>query len=337
MRVEDLLRVRFEDVGVDDGADAAFGDECFDAARAVSEEAARGEEIREEVLCCAPRKRLGLDEPDELGEVPWLEVGVCDAGERRRLFDLSGALSDHPHGDHFGRTAAGHGPEEKIRRRALGVRVDDERRVTLGEAVLLLQRLPRHQRQPWQDLRLEDVELDLEVRRRQVRLGHVAVVLCAAFRSERDGLACFGVPLPRLWEDGLAGLVQLGLTPELVLDGHSERPQRVHVLQLDALPQLRLAFEADGDVDVEAERAVLEFGFGRVRSLQNELQLARARRRLLPGPHVRRGHDLYEGHARAVKVDGAVLSLGRVLLKMSLFDSHGKVRRARAHGAVGLD
>ena len=73
--------------------------------------------------------------------------------------------------------------------------------------------------------------------RDEVGLGEVAVVLRAFLRAHavRDPRRL--VPVPGLLHDPPAGLEQLDLAFDLVVDRAAERAQRVHVLDLDAGPE----------------------------------------------------------------------------------------------------
>ena len=65
----------------------------------------------------------------------------------------------------------------------------------------------------------------------------------------------------------------------------------------------------DGDVGVDAHRALLHLGVGHAGGQEDRAQLAGVVLGLLAAAHVRLGHDLHERHARAVVVDEAVVGV----------------------------
>ena len=167
----------------------------------------------------------------------------------------------------------------------------------------------------------------------EVGLREVAVVLRLFLGAHRRRLLVARVEVERLLVDRAAGLVDLDLPRDLALDPLRREVERVHVLQLRARAQLVGAGRADGDVDVEAHRSLVELGVGQLQlddGLAQQLQEALGR---LGVVQVGLGHDLDERCAAAVEVDergggavqppglGDVDVLRRILLEVGARDA----------------
>src|SRR5262249_53754350 len=128
------------------------------------------------------------------------------------------------------------------------------------------------------------------------------------------------VPEARLLNDRLPRGKQADLARDLVLDGMVDELEAVDVLELDLGPELGVAGAAHGNVGVASERAFLHVAVGDPEPANELAKRAHGLRRLVGARDVRLGHDLDEGHARAVEIDEragvGVDVLARVLLEM---------------------
>ena len=105
----------------------------------------------------------------------------------------------------------------------------------------------------------------LDVQRRQVGFGKVAVVVRLFLRALRDRLVGRVDEAARLLLDPLAGIEHRGLALDLELDRALDGAEGVHVLHLDLGAQLLSAVQSQRHVRVATERALLHVGVGDAR------------------------------------------------------------------------
>ena len=180
--------------------------------------------------------------------------------------------------------------------------------------------------------------------RDEVGLGEVAVVLRLLLGAQRRRVLLAGHEVERLLLDLAAGLVDRDLAPDLALDPLRCEVERVDVLELGARAQLIRPLRPDGDVDVEAHRALLHLS---VRDAELPDRLAQQLEEalgLLGRAEVGLGDDLDQRRSCAVEVHqrpvGAVDParaaahvhvLCRVLLEMRTHDPHVHVSFGPRH------
>src|SRR5439155_752860 len=104
--------------------------------------------------------------------------------------------------------------------------------------------------------------LALNLERRQVRLGEVAVVLGELFAPLRERALLGLGPAAGLLHDPAAGLEHLRLALDLKEDRAMQRAKRVDVLQLGLHPQLIRSGAPYRDVRLHAHLALFHFGLG---------------------------------------------------------------------------
>ena len=127
---------------------------------------------------------------------------------------------------------------------------------------------------------------------------------------------------------------QIDLAPRFVLDGASEGPQRVEVLDLAPRPERRDVVVSHGNVGVDTHRTFLHARVGHLGGQQDVAQLAHILTLLLGPTKVWPAHDLDERHAGAVVVDQRIVgavdaavatdvrALAGVLLDVRPLDAH---------------
>ena len=86
--------------------------------------------------------------------------------------------------------------------------------------------------------------------RRQIGLGEVAVVVGLLLGAHGISPALVGVPEAGLLDDAAAGLDDLDLALDLVLQSGADEAEGVDVLHLGLGAELLLAAGADGDIRV---------------------------------------------------------------------------------------
>ena len=183
--------------------------------------------------------------------------------------------------------------------------------------------------------------------RDEIGLREVPVVLRLLLRAQRRRVLVAGVEVEGLLVDRAAGLVDPDLARDLALDPLRGEVERVHVLQLRPRPQLVGAVRTDGDVDVEAHRALLELRVGEAELDDGLAQELQEPLRVVGRVDVGRGDDLEQRRAAPVEVDerrgravdaaggGDVDVLGRVLLEVGADDADlDRRRRASARRAA---
>ena len=134
--------------------------------------------------------------------------------------------------------------------------------------------------------------------RRQVRLGEVAVVVGGLLDPHPVGLAALLGPAPRLLDERLAGVERGRLALDLERDRPLDRPERVHVLDLDPRPERLGPARAERHVGLDTHLAALHVRVGRADRAQQQLEFLGVAARLLGGPDVGLGDDLHQRRAR---------------------------------------
>ncbi len=152
--------------------------------------------------------------------------------------------------------------------------------------------------------------------RRQVGLGEVAVVVGLLLGAHGVGAAFAGVPEARLLDDAAAGLDDLDLALDLVLEGGADEAEGVDVFDLDLGAELLLAAGTDGDVGVAAERAFFHVAVGDAGVEEDLLEAGEVLVGLVGGADVGLGDDLDQRRAAAVEVDvGARGGVGEAVVE----------------------
>ena len=127
----------------------------------------------------------------------------------------------------------------------------------------------------------------VQVERRQVRLGEVAVVVGRLLDPHPVGLAALLGPAARLLEERLAGVEGGRLALDLERDRPLDRAERVHVLDLDPGPERLRAARPERDVGLDPHLAALHVGVRGADRAEQQLQLLGVASCLLGGPDLR--------------------------------------------------
>ena len=109
--------------------------------------------------------------------------------------------------------------------------------------------------------------------RHEVGLGEVPVVVGVLLDPQRAGATGGLVPVAGLLAHLLPRVEEVDLAQRLVVDGAAEGAQRVEVLDLAARAP-GLAGAVDGDVGVDAHRALLHLGVGHAGGEEDGAELA---------------------------------------------------------------
>ena len=177
--------------------------------------------------------------------------------------------------------------------------------------------------------------------RRQVRLREVAIVVGRLLDPHPIRLATLLRPAPGLLDERLTGVEDRRLALDLEVDRALDRPERVHVLDLDPGAERLRTARPERDVGLDPHLAALHVGVRRADRAEQQLELLGVAAGLLGGPDLGLGHDLHERRAGPVEVDQADLAtgrvqpvdeLGRVLLEMGARDGHGERSVRRVEG-----
>jgi len=233
------------------------------------------------------------------------------------LVEIAQQVPHDPVADDLGLAAEPHGLFVEVGqgpRRGQHARVVDRDAVLLDEAVLLLELQLGERPADLLDPLLGDHDGD------EVRVGEVAVVVGLLLAAHGVGLTLGVVPETRLLHHLAAALQDVLLALDLVLQGPLDVAEGVHVLELRAGAEGRLALRADGDVGVAAEAALLHVAVADLEIDECLMEASQVGCRLLGAPNVRFADDLDQRHAGPVQVDKAqrlvlvVHQLPRILL-----------------------
>jgi hypothetical protein len=154
------------------------------------------------------------------------------------------------------------------------------------------------------------------------------------------------VPVPRLLDDGPAGLEDLDLPRHLVLDGALDEAEGVEVLDLGARAELLRSGVAHRDVGIAAKGPLLHVAVADLEVAHQRVHLLHVGDRLLRRAQVGLRDDLHERGARAVEVDARdprqplVQTLAGILLEVRAGDADALDRTVLEHDAdraVGHD
>src|SRR5438128_1036030 len=144
---------------------------------------------------------------------------------------------------------------------------------------------------------------------RQVRLREVAIVFGELLGPLRDRQPARIVPASRLLDQPAARLQDFRLADDLVLDRAMDRPEGVHVLDLDLGAELDPANRPERHVGVAAQLARLHVSVVDADVLEDGAQPHDVLARLVGAAQIWLGDDFHQWHARPVEVDERRLGL----------------------------
>ena len=169
-------------------------------------------------------------------------IGVEEAAE----------VTENPIRRRFRRGAQPHHLLEVLGHRLRGC---EHRGVVGGEAEIRDQTLASRRRQLWQLGSDFGHPLAADLEGRQVGLGEVAIVSGELLGALRDRQGAGIIPTARFLDQPAARLQDFRLTFDLVLDRAVNRPEGVHVLDLDLGAELSLAHGPERHIGVAAKLA----------------------------------------------------------------------------------
>src|SRR5580700_3169665 len=182
-------------------------------------------------------------------------------------------------------------------------RVGEHRRVVRGQPVLLPEAKRPRLRKLGQRRPHALNERGVQVQRREVRLGKVAVVVRLLLAPLRDGAPLRLDPAPRFLNKGASGVEHAALPLDLRLERVLHCAERVHVLDLDLDAKLLGTARTQRDVGVAAERSLLEVAVVDADVHQDLPQAHQVLARRLRRAQVRFTDNLHQRHTATIEVD----------------------------------
>src|SRR5690606_6025424 len=146
-------------------------------------------------------------------------------------------------------------------------------------------------------------------KRRQIRLGEVAIILGFFLGALAEGFAAGVVPAARLLDDTAAGIKQGRLSRQFKVGAVGQRAKAVEILQFNARPVGVGPARANADVRLDAQDAFFHVTGVHAEVAQDAADMGGVGPRVLAGADVRLGYYLQQGYARAVIVDQRAATL----------------------------
>ncbi len=132
---------------------------------------------------------------------------------------------------------------------------------------------------------------------RQVRFREIAIVVRRLLHPHPVGLTSLLGPSPGLLGERLPGIEDGRLAVDLEGDRPLDRPERVHVLDLDPGPERLGPAGAERDIGLDPQLPALHVRIGYTDRSEQQLEFLGVAARLFGGSDVRLGDDLHERRA----------------------------------------
>ncbi len=179
-------------------------------------------------------------------------------------------------------------------------------------------------------------ERGVQAQRRQVGIGEIAVVVRVFFAAQGEGAVSVRVEPAGLLAHASAVLQYRNLAGDLELDGALHESKAVHVLDLGARSEPKVAAASHRDVGVAAEAPLLQVTVVHAEPDQNVTQRSQVLRRLERSSEVGLAHDLDERSAGAIQIDEGVPPHAVYVLAGILFHVDARDPRA-SHFPLDVD